>query len=89
MKIMLSNQAFQWSTIDHSTTVAITGFDTGTIRRTRIVKSPAPSILADSSRLSGMVMKKLRMMISEKVGTRVGRTSAQIEFRSPSFDTSR
>ncbi|MMZ66059.1 hypothetical protein D1872_285180 [compost metagenome] len=50
-----SNQEFQAPTATNKAIVASTGLHSGKMIRQKILKSPAPSILADSTRLSGIV----------------------------------
>ena len=50
-----SNQAFHAPTATNNEIVANTGLQSGTIIHHKILKSPAPSISADSTKLSGIV----------------------------------
>ena len=49
----LSNHEFHWPTATNTATVAIIGFERGKIIFVNIVRTPAPSSLADSSREAG------------------------------------
>src|SRR5690554_564687 len=52
----VSNHEFQLSTATNRAIVARTGLHNGRITRRKMVNSPAPSILADSTRLSGKLV---------------------------------
>src|SRR5699024_2288165 len=64
--------------------VAIEGFASGNIIFLKIKKSPAPSILADSSKLIGRPWKKLRIIIILKAFTAIGKIIAHNVSISPS-----
>ena len=57
MNSIPSNHEFQWNTPTKIEIVATIGIESGTIILKNIVSAPAPSKLADSSRLGGMVWK--------------------------------
>ncbi|MNO06645.1 hypothetical protein D3C81_2285110 [compost metagenome] len=61
----------------NSVKVAMIGFDSGSTTEYRILNSPAPSIRAASSRLSGRLWKKERMTIILKALDAAGSTTAQ------------
>ena len=49
----LSNQEFHWPTATNTATVAMIGFERGKIIFVNMVRTPAPSSFADSSRDAG------------------------------------
>src|SRR5690625_1283486 len=69
----VSNQLFHCPTARNKEIVAITGNDKGIMIRTKIVKSLAPSILADSSNATGKLSINERITITLKALSSIGR----------------
>ncbi|MNV80021.1 hypothetical protein D3C71_1735990 [compost metagenome] len=63
MNIEGKNHMFHLSTAIYSRMTAITGMESGTTILVNIVKWPAPSIWAASSRLGGSVRKAVLIMM--------------------------
>ncbi|MNC52920.1 hypothetical protein D3C75_1022930 [compost metagenome] len=69
----VSNQAFHEPTAMNKAMVASTGVHSGKMIFQKILKSPAPSIFADSVRLPGRPRIYVRMIIRLNALTKLGR----------------
>ena len=81
---MAVNQSFQNPNVKNNPMVAIAGSEIGKTIRVKILNSDAPSILADSTMASGIVvLKKVRKIMIWNELTQHGKIKAHIVFFNP------